>query len=116
MKAYENSRLISGNAVLATNKGIGLLPCLKMKVKVQIMAGSAKLGPNDRQFKGVSGVERIEDADHYIYTVGSSTDYNEIYRLRKQLLDKFPESHIVAFKDGRKMDINEAIREFKAKR
>ena len=84
--------------------------------KVQIMAGSAKLGPNDRQFKGVSGVERIEDADHYIYTVGSSTDYNEIYRLRKQLLDKFPESHIVAFKDGRKMDINEAIREFKAKR
>ncbi|MBR5656555.1 MAG: N-acetylmuramoyl-L-alanine amidase [Prevotella sp.] len=84
--------------------------------KVQIMAGSAKLGPNDRQFKGVSGVERIEDGDHYIYTVGSSTNYNEIYRLRKQLLDKFPASHIVAFKDGSKMDINEAIKEFKAKR
>ena len=84
--------------------------------KVQILAGSAKLGPNDRQFKGVSGVERIQDADHYIYTVGSSTNYNEIYRQRKQLLDKFPAAHIVAFKGGTKMDINEAIKEFKAGR
>lgn len=84
--------------------------------KLQILAGAAKLGPKDRQFKGVSGVERIEDGSHYIYTVGSSTNYNEIYRLRKQLVDKFPASHIIAYKDGRKMDINEAIREFKAHR
>lgn len=84
--------------------------------KLQILAGSAKLGPTDRQFKGVSGVERIEDGDHYIYTVGSSTNYNEIYRLRKQLLDKFPDSHIIAYKNGQKMNINEAINEFKANR
>lgn len=84
--------------------------------KLQILAGSAKLGSTDRQFKGVSGVERIEDGDHYIYTVGSSTNYNEIYRLRKQLLDKFPDSHIIAYKNGQKMNINEAINEFKANR
>lgn len=82
--------------------------------KLQILAGSAKLGSNDRQFKGVSGVERTEDGGHYIYTVGSSTNYNEIYRLRKQLLDKFPDSHIIAYKNGQKMNINEAIKEFKA--
>jgi N-acetylmuramoyl-L-alanine amidase len=82
--------------------------------KLQILAGSAKLSSNDRQFKGVSGVERTEDGGHYIYTVGSSTNYNEIYRLRKQLLDKFPDSHIIAYKNGQKMNINEAIKEFKA--
>ena len=82
--------------------------------KLQILAGSAKLISNDRQFKEVSGVERTEDGGHYIYTVGSSTNYNEIYRLRKQLLDKFPDSHIIAYKNGQKMNINEAIKEFKA--
>ena len=48
------------------------------------------------------------------YTCGSSTDYNEIYRLRKSLLDKFPQAFIIAFKNGEKMDVRQAIREFKS--
>lgn len=84
--------------------------------KLQILAGAAKLGPNDRQFKGVNGVERTQEGHTYIYTVGASTNYNEIYRMRKQMLDKFPAAHIIAYKGGRKMDINEAIKEFKANR
>ena len=47
------------------------------------------------------------------YTMGSSANYNEIFRLRKSLLDKFPEAFIIAFKDGQKYDVNQAIREFK---
>ena len=42
------------------------------------------------------------------YTVGNSTDYQEIYQLRKSVLDKFPQAFIVAFKDGVRMDVNEA--------
>lgn len=84
--------------------------------KLQILAGAAKLGPNDRQFKGVNGVERTQEGHTYIYTVGASANYNEIYRMRKQMLDKFPAAHIIAYKGGRKMDINEAIKEFKANR
>ena len=45
-----------------------------------------------------------------------STNYNEIYRLRKQVLDKFPEAFIIAFRNGEKMNVNEAIREFKNNR
>lgn len=52
----------------------------------------------------------------YKYTVGSSTDYNEIFRLRKSILDKYPEAFIIAFKDGKKMNVAEAVREFKANR
>ena len=52
----------------------------------------------------------------YKYTVGSSADYNEIYRLRKSLADKFPEAFIIAFKDGSRMNVNEAIKMFKSKR
>ena len=38
------------------------------------------------------------------------------YRLRKQVLDKFPEAFIIAFRNGAKMNVNEAIREFKNNR
>ena len=50
------------------------------------------------------------------YTLGASTNYNEIAGLRKSVLEKFPEAFIIAFKDGRRMDVNEAIREFKNNR
>lgn len=48
------------------------------------------------------------------YTYGSSTDLNKINRIRQHLLDKFPQAFVIAFKDGVKMDVKEAIREFNA--
>ena len=50
------------------------------------------------------------------YTMGASTNYNEIFRLRKTLAEKFPEAFIIAFKNGKKYDVNQAIREFKQNR
>ncbi len=84
--------------------------------KLQILAGDKKLRANDRQLKGVKDVECSEEKGLYRYTVGSSTNYNEIYRLRKQLLDKFPESFIIAYKNGKIMDVNKAIAEFRQRR
>ena len=40
----------------------------------------------------------------------------EALRLRKQVLDKFPEAFIIAFRTGAKMNVNEAIREVKNNR
>ena len=84
--------------------------------KLQILYGDKKLRTNDRQLKGVKDVECSEEKGLYRYTVGSSTNYNEIYRLRKQLLDKFPESFIIAYKNGKIMDVNKAIAEFRQRR
>ena len=50
----------------------------------------------------------------YKYTVGASSNYAEIYQLRKQLLKRFPQAFIIAFKDGVKVNVNDAIREYKA--
>ena len=49
----------------------------------------------------------------YKYTVGASTNYQEIYNQRKEVLKKFPQAFIIAFRDGQKMDVNEAIKEYK---
>jgi len=84
--------------------------------KIQIFTSSGQLKDCDRRFKGLEGCDFFEDNGYKKYTFGSSNNYNEIYRLRKQILDKFPECFIIAFKDGKKMDVNEAIRLFKANR
>lgn len=84
--------------------------------KVQIMASGNSLPAGSKQFKGLDGVECYEDGGLYKYTYGSSADYNEIYRLRKSVLDKFPEAFIVAFRGGLRIDVAAAIREFKQNR
>lgn len=84
--------------------------------KIQIIAGNMSLHEGDQHFKGLKGCECYEENGLKKYTYGASNNYNEIYRLRKEILDKFPEAFIIAFKNGKKMNVNEAIREFKNNR
>ena len=80
--------------------------------KVQILTSSRMLPEGDARFKGETEYDSYQENGMVKYTIGSSTNYNEIYRLRKRLLGKFPEAFIIAFKDARKYDVNQAIREF----
>ena len=80
--------------------------------KVQIFAGKQKLNSKSPLFKGLEGCDSFTDGSLLRYTYGASTNYNEIRRLRTTILDKFPECFIIAMKDGKVMDVNEAIREF----
>jgi N-acetylmuramoyl-L-alanine amidase len=84
--------------------------------KVQILASSSKLPLSSPQFKGQEGIDSYEEGGLFKFTVGASTDYNEIYQLRKSLLEKFPEAFIIAFKDGQKTDVRQAIAAFKSKK
>ena len=84
--------------------------------KVQIFSSVYQFKDGDKVFQGLAGCENYQEGNYYKYTYGASNNYNVIYRLRKQLLDKFPQSFIIAFKNGKKMDVNEGIREFKANR
>ena len=81
--------------------------------KVQILASSFRLKSNDVALKGLTEATCYEEGGMFKYTVGASEDYNEISQLRKSILDKFPQAFIIAFKEGKKMNVNEAIREYK---
>ena len=81
--------------------------------KVQISASSTLIKAGDTRFKGLSGVGHYQDGGLYKYTVGDSHDYNAVNRLRREIADKFPQAFVIAFKDGKRMDVNEAIQEFK---
>lgn len=80
--------------------------------KVQIMVCHNKLKEGDRQLKGLKGCDYYQENGDWKCTYGASNNYNEIARLRKQILDLFPSCFIIAFKNGEKMNVNQAIKEF----
>ena len=84
--------------------------------KIQILVSRRALSAGDAAFKGLAGCEMYEEGGLMKYTYGASNNYNEINRLRKEVTEKFPGAFIIAFKDGKKMDVNQGIREFKQNR
>lgn len=84
--------------------------------KVQLFVSDAKLKESDKRLKGLTNVDYYTEGRLLKYTTGASTNYNEIYRLRKNILEQFPDAFIIAFRGDKKMDVNEAIAEFKRNR
>ena len=81
--------------------------------KVQILTSSKVLKPDDARFKNEKEIDSYREVGMVKYTIGASADYNKIYQLRKTLVAKFPEAFIIAFKNGEKMNVQEAVREFR---
>lgn len=85
--------------------------------KIQILTSGRVLSSKSKLFKGLSPVSYYKENGIYKYTYGESTDYNRILRLKRSKVDsKFKDAFIIAFKNGEKMNINQAIREFKKNR
>ena len=81
--------------------------------KVQFLMSPKHLVPGSTQFKGVQG-EAYKEGNVYKYLYGSTTNYNEATKLKNEIADRFPDAFIVAFKDGVKMNVADAINEWKS--
>ena len=84
--------------------------------KIQIPTSSKPLAKNDKRLKGLKGVDYYKEKDIYKYTYGASGDYNKVLRTKRTITAKFKDAFIIAFRDGKKMNVNEAIAEFKKRR
>ena len=83
--------------------------------KIQILTSDKQLAAKDKRLKGLRA-EYYKEKGLYKYTHGSSENYNEIVALRKKIAPKFKEAFIIAFRDGLRIDTQEAIKEFKQKK
>ncbi|WP_291559006.1 N-acetylmuramoyl-L-alanine amidase [Bacteroides sp.] len=82
--------------------------------KIQILASDKVIAKNSRQFKGLSPVDYYKENGMIKYTYAEDTDYNKILRIKRKTVDpKFKDAFIIAFKNGEKMNVNQAIKEFK---
>lgn len=84
--------------------------------KIQILVSDKILPKGSKQLKGLAPVDYYKEKGLYKYTYGESTDYNKVLRTRRDISQKFKDAFIIAFKNGEKMNINEAIKEFKNNR
>ena len=108
----------SGNRMPASNPPAGQQKTGRSDItfKVQILTASRPLAQNDRRLKGLKGVEYYKEKGIYKYTCGASADYNQVLRTRRSLLPRFKDAFIIAFRNGEKMNVQEAIKEFKKRR
>lgn len=108
----------SGNRMPASNPPAGQQKTDRADItfKVQILTASRPPAQNDRRLKGLKGVEYYKEKGIYKYTCGASADYNQVLRTRRSLLPRFKDAFIIAFRNGEKMNVQEAIKEFKKRR
>ena len=84
--------------------------------KVQFMAVAQKLKTNDPRLKGLKDIDTYQDGKTWKYTVGATSNYADIRKLRQEVAKKFPEAFIVAFKNGERIDTQAAIQEIRKKK
>lgn len=79
--------------------------------KIQIAAVTKKVEPISANFNGLSPIEMIADGNVFKYSFGTTGDYAEAKRNLQQAKDKgFTSAYIVAFKNGKKVSIQEALK------
>lgn len=83
--------------------------------KVQLLTSSSLLKAGSPSLKDCP-LAYYEEGGTYKYTYGSTHDYNEALRLRKQVLEKFPQCFIIAFEDGKRVDKDAAVQKWKKTR
>lgn len=81
--------------------------------KIQILTSSLSIPTGDKKFKGLENIECYQESGLFKYTYGASTDYNLVLKTKRNISSLFKDAFIVAFKNEQKMNINEAISEFK---
>ncbi len=79
--------------------------------KVQIAATAKAIEPKPNNFKGLRNITREKEGGLYKYFYGNTTNYENIRTMEEEAMKKgYKTSFIVAFKDGKKISITEALK------
>ena len=76
----------------------------KVIYKVQFLTSGKKLASGSKLLKGYNDAEFYFENGLYKYTLGATTDFNEISKIRKGMLKDFKDAFIIGFKDGVKVN------------
>lgn len=93
--------------VKKTNKKHGIV------FRVQIKSSTAKIKEGSPQLKGFTNVKEYNFKGVYKYYVGESDDFREIVKTQTKVREKIPGAFVVAFKNGKKISIKQALDEIR---
>lgn len=78
--------------------------------KIHLISSPARLSTESTFFKGLGPIEEIKISETYNYMAGKSTDFSQITKLLEKAKTNFPDANLVAFKNGRKIKLEKAIK------
>ncbi|MEZ4799121.1 MAG: N-acetylmuramoyl-L-alanine amidase [Flavobacteriales bacterium] len=82
-----------------------------VKFQVQILTSSKPLDKKSSEFKGLDKVDEYLSGSVYKYMAGSTSSFQEAKDMQKNLREMgFKDAFIVAFENGERIDLSEAIR------
>lgn len=81
--------------------------------KIQLMASTRQIPTGSARFKNLSPIDFYKEGGYYKYTYGETTDYQEAQKMRNEIKKDFDGAFIIAFKNGMKMELKQAIEEYK---
>lgn len=76
---------------------------------VQLITSDKKIEPGSEKFKGVENITELIDNGIYKYAAGSCTAMDQASKLQSEMRKKgFADAFVVAFKDGKRIGVDEA--------
>jgi phospholipid/cholesterol/gamma-HCH transport system substrate-binding protein len=78
--------------------------------KVHLISSPAKLSTESSFFNGLGPIEELKISETYNYMAGNSTDFDVISQLLDTARNNFPNANLIAFKNGRKIKLEKAIK------
>ncbi|WP_372776017.1 MlaD family protein [Mangrovibacterium sp.] len=78
--------------------------------KVHLISSPERLNVNNSLFTGFSKVEETKVSGVYNYSIGNTSDIHELYPIFEQAKKTFPDASIIAFKNGRQVKLDNALR------
>lgn len=78
--------------------------------KIQLLVSNQLLSSDNPLFKGLHPIKYYKIGDIYKYTYGAEYNYEKIKKIKEEQVDiKFKDAFIVAFREGNKIDLGDAI-------
>jgi phospholipid/cholesterol/gamma-HCH transport system substrate-binding protein len=78
--------------------------------KVHLISTQNQIPVNSDIFGDIEGIEEFTASGSYTYLLGATGAYSEIVKVHEKVKQKFPESTIVAFKNGRLIKLEKALK------
>ena len=78
--------------------------------KVHLVSSQNKVSLDSERFEGLKPIEEYEVSGAYTYLYGSTRSFKEALELQKQAQVKFPDATVVAFRNGRLIKLERALK------
>jgi len=78
--------------------------------KVHLVSTQNPVPLDSERFEGLGDIEEYQASGAYSYLIGSTNSYNEITKLQEKARKSFPDATIVAFKNGRLIKLEKALK------